>query len=116
MAQKMLIKIVLPPELNHLKGNADVRRILENAYDNQVVRNHGWGFTVALEGLRVRFDSDKSGRLSNGDYVVYYKGSVTDSLNEVQLRRLQRTLRAYEETWNKQIVDGRQNFDHKKRA
>jgi hypothetical protein len=53
-----LIKFRVEDELKHLMQDEEFKRRIKTAYENQVERNHGWGFTVKYKGYRIRFDID----------------------------------------------------------
>jgi hypothetical protein len=92
----MLVRFRLPMELAHLAQDPEIRRRVENAYANQVECNHGWGFTVTLNGLRCRFDVEKSAVAGNGGLGVLYVGDVVEGLNEDQTEQLRLNLQKYE--------------------
>jgi hypothetical protein len=53
-----LIKFRVEDGLKHLMADPEFKRRIVRAYENQVERNHGWGFTVKYKGYRIRFDID----------------------------------------------------------
>jgi hypothetical protein len=92
-------------ELAHLKGNGDVIRKVSAAYKNQVEVGGGWGFTVILEGLRVRFDVKTSGKTTSGDLGVVYEGGVVDGLNADQTRQLTLNLEQFQRKLEKALEE-----------
>jgi hypothetical protein len=53
-----VIKFRVEDGLKHLMADPEFKRRIVRAYENQVERNHGWGFTVKYKGYRIRFDVD----------------------------------------------------------
>jgi hypothetical protein len=64
-----LIKFRVEDGLKHLMHDEEFRQRVIRAYENQVERHHGWGFTVRYKGYRIRFDIDD--RQSNRGLAVY---------------------------------------------
>jgi hypothetical protein len=53
-----VIKFRVEDGLKHLMADPEFKRRIVRAYENQVERNHVWGFTVKYKGYRIRFDID----------------------------------------------------------
>jgi len=68
-----IVKIRFPENPDLLKDEETKRKVL-NAYENQVEKNHGWGFTVKIGNRKVRFDIKTAGKDTRGNYVVIYEG------------------------------------------
>ena len=77
MPKQKIVKIRYP-ENPELLLDEEIRRKVINAYENQVERNHGWGFTVKIGDRKVRFDVKTAGADPHGNYVVIYEGSTIE--------------------------------------
>jgi hypothetical protein len=64
-----LVKFRVEDGLKPLMLDLEFRQRVIRAYENQVERHHGWGFTVKYKGYRVRFDY--SDELSSAAVIVY---------------------------------------------
>jgi len=64
-----LIKFRVEEPLKHLMRDKEFRRHVIRAYEVQVEKHHGLGFTVKYKGYRVRFDY--SDELSSAAVIVY---------------------------------------------
>jgi len=75
-----LIKFRVEDGLKPLMLDPEFRQRVIRAYENQVERHHGWGFTVKYKGYRIRFDY--SDELSSAAVIVY-----VGRLQEAQIGR-----------------------------
>jgi hypothetical protein len=64
-----LVKFRVEDGLKHLMHDEEFRQRVIRAYEVQVEKHHGWGFTVKYKGYRVRFDY--SDELSSAAVIVY---------------------------------------------
>ena len=64
-----LVKFRVEDGLKHLMQDEEFRQRVIRAYEGQVEKHHGWGFTVKYKGYRVRFDY--SDELSSAAVIVY---------------------------------------------
>jgi hypothetical protein len=69
MKMMALIKFRVEDGLKPLMLDPEFRQRVIRAYENQVERHHGWGFTVKYKGYRIRFDY--SDELSSAAVIVY---------------------------------------------
>jgi hypothetical protein len=54
---------------------------VQRAYQNQVGRHHGWGFTVKYKGWRVRFDLENA---TKNKIPIIYEGYVEEAPQTTQ--------------------------------
>ncbi|MGB9671713.1 MAG: hypothetical protein ACPL0C_02880 [Candidatus Bathyarchaeales archaeon] len=79
-----LIKFRVEPEISFLMKDEEFRRRVVNAYmQQQVEKNHGWGFTVRYAGYRIRFDIDDKASTAA---VTVYKGISLEEPRTVQTK------------------------------
>jgi len=88
IAKQKIIKIRYPENPNLLLDK-EIRRKVINAYENQVERNHGWGFTVKIGDRKVRFDIKTAGADPHGNYVVVYEGFTIEKPKTEQIKLLE---------------------------
>jgi hypothetical protein len=64
-----------------LAGDEEFVLKVQRAYLNQVVFNHGWGFTVRHKGWRVRFDRENT---TKSKIPIIYEGYVEEAPQTTQ--------------------------------
>jgi hypothetical protein len=81
MKMMALIKFRVEDGLKPLMLDPEFRQRVIRAYENQVERHHGWGFTVKYKGYRVKFQySDADSTAS----VAVYRGYAEEQPQSVQ--------------------------------
>jgi len=81
-----LVKFRVEDGLKHLMHDEEFRQRVIRAYEVQVERHHGWGFTVKYKGYRVKFQySDADSTAS----IAVYRGYVEEQPKTRQLSLLE---------------------------
>ena len=81
-----LIKFRVEDGLKHLMLDPEFRRRVICAYENQVEKHHGWGFTVRYKGYRIRFDIDDK---QSSRCLTVYVGCALEEPKSVQTALLE---------------------------
>ena len=81
-----LIKFRVEEPLKHLMRDEEFRRHVIRAYEVQVEKHHGWGFTVKYKGYRVKFQYSDADSTAN---VAVYRGYAEEQPKNRQLSLLE---------------------------